>query len=76
MKFIIWILAGIFHIWTVIIAFGHGILAGILSLILPVLAEIYWVFNLWNENPSYRNLALATFVILPLVSILLFRKKA
>jgi len=37
----------ILHIWTVIIAFTiSGFWGGILTLFLPVLAEIYWFFKM------------------------------
>lgn len=56
---IVYILGIIVHIWTVIIAFGvGGFLAGILSLIFPVLSEIYWVISLWGENDAYVNTAI------------------
>lgn len=53
------ITALITHIWTVIIAFSEGgILAGIISLFLPFLAEIYWMFKMFGENDTYAYIAL------------------
>lgn len=47
------------HIWTVVIAFSNGgLLAGITSFILPVLAEIYWMFKMFGENNTYAIIAL------------------
>ena len=52
--------AAITHIWTVIIAFSEGgFFAGILSLILPFLAELYWMFKMFGENDTYSYIALA-----------------
>ena len=47
------------HIWTVIIAFSEGgFFAGILSLFLPFLAELYWMFKMFGENDTYAYIAL------------------
>ncbi len=47
------------HIWTVVIAFSNGgLLAGIISFILPVLAEIYWMIEMFGENNTYAIIAL------------------
>jgi hypothetical protein len=48
------------HLWTVLIAFTEGgFLAGILSLFLPFLAELYWMFAMFGENDTYAVIALA-----------------
>ena len=53
------ITAIITHIWTVIIAFTEGgIFAGIISLFLPFLAELYWMFKMFGENDAYAYIAL------------------
>jgi len=42
------------HIWTVYLGFTEaGILGGVASLLLPVLAEIYWVFQKWGQDTAY-----------------------
>jgi ABC-type glycerol-3-phosphate transport system permease component len=47
------------HVWTVIIAFTEdGFWAGILSLFLPFLAELYWMFNMFGINDTYAYIAL------------------
>jgi hypothetical protein len=51
--------ATITHIWTVIIAFTEGgFFAGILSLFLPFLSELYWMFKMFGENDTYAIIAL------------------
>ena len=56
---IFYITASIIHIWTVIIAFQQsGFIAAIISLILPFLSEVYWMFKMWGENDLYAWLAL------------------
>ena len=51
--------ATITHIWTVIIAFTEsGFLGGIISLFLPFLSELYWMFKMFGENDTYAYLAL------------------
>lgn len=53
------ITALITHIWTVIIAFSHGgIIGGIVSLFLPVLAELYWMVKMFGINNAYAYIAL------------------
>jgi hypothetical protein len=53
------ITAVIFHIWTTIIAFTEGgILGGILTLIFPVIGELYWLVQMWGENDTYTTLAI------------------
>lgn len=53
------ITAILFHLWTVVIAFSEGgILSGIITLILPVLAEIYWMVKMWGVNDTYITLGI------------------
>jgi len=52
------------HIWTVIIAFTEGgLFAGILSLFLPFLAELYWMFKMFGENDTYAYIALIHLIL-------------
>lgn len=52
------------HIWTVIIAFTEGgILSGVLSLLLPFLAELYWMFKMFGENDTYAYIALIHLIL-------------
>ena len=58
------ITAVITHIWTVIIAFTEGgFLGGIISLFLPVLAELYWMFKMFGEYDTYAYIALAHLIL-------------
>lgn len=58
------ITAIITHIWTVIIAFTQGgFFGGILSLFLPVLAELYWMFKMFGENDTYAYIALVHLIL-------------
>lgn len=44
---ILGILVAIVHIWTTVIGFQEGgTLGGILTLIFPILSEIYWVIKM------------------------------
>lgn len=52
------------HIWTVIIAFSEaGIIGGILTLFLPFLGEIYWMFKMFGENDMYAYIALTHLIL-------------
>jgi len=70
MKSIITIIMGliflnltVFHIWTTIIAFNEGgFLGGILTFILPVLSEIYWMVKVWGENDTYTTVAIISII--------------
>lgn len=58
------ITALITHLWTVIIAFTvGGILSGIITLLLPFLAEIYWMFKMFGVNDTYAYIALIHLIL-------------
>lgn len=58
------------HIWTTIIAFNQGgASAGILSLIFPVISEIYWMIKLFGENNLYSGMVIIHFIV-PFISSL------
>lgn len=58
------IIAIIVHIWTVIIALSKsGILAAILTLMFPILSEIYWMFAMFEENSFYSYLVLSYLIL-------------
>jgi hypothetical protein len=51
------ITAIITHIWTVIIAFSEaGFFGGLLTLFLPFLGEIYWMFKMFGKKNNPRIL--------------------
>lgn len=65
------ITAIITHIWTVIIAFTEtGFFGGILTLLLPFLGEIYWMFKMFGENDTYAYIALVHLILAIPFSIL------
>lgn len=58
------ITATITHIWTVIIAFSEGgIFGGILTLFLPFLGELYWMFKMFGINDPYAYIALIHLIL-------------
>ncbi len=57
-----WVVASIYHLWTLIIAFNKGMVAGLLTLFLPVISNIYWVFKM-IDNSTYVWLAIITLAI-------------
>ena len=68
LSYIFGTLVTIGHIWTTIVAFKEsGIIAAVLSLVLPVLSEIYWVVKLFGINNHYViYIILCAVVFLPL----------
>lgn len=58
------ITAFIVHIWTVIIAFTEGgFFGGILTFFVPVLSEIYWMFQMFGVNDTYAYLVLLHLIL-------------
>jgi len=58
------ITATITHIWTVIIAFTvGGLIAGILSLFLPFIAEVYWMVKMFGVNDLFAYIALTHLIL-------------
>lgn len=43
-----------FHIWTTIIAFSEGgFWGGVLTFVIPVLSELYWMVKMWDTSSTY-----------------------
>ena len=66
----IWsITALITHLWTTVIAFSEsGFFAGILTLVVPFLSELYWIAQMWGENEVYVTVALIHLILGLLIS--------
>jgi len=65
------ITAAITHIWTIVIAFNEsGFFAALLTLILPVISEIYWMIKMFGENDLYAFIALAHLILAIPISLL------
>ena len=44
------ILGLVIHVWTIVIAFSvSGLFAAVLTMVFPVLSEIYWFFKVGNN---------------------------
>ena len=56
------ITAIVYHGWTLIIAFKQSMLAGFLTVIFPVISNIYWIYRMF-DNTLYFRLAMATIVL-------------
>lgn len=52
------------HLWTVVIAFSiGGFFAGLISLFLPFLSELYWMFKMFGVNDLYAIVALIHLIL-------------
>lgn len=59
------ILAFVVHLWTVGIAYAEsGLFASIITLVFPMLSEIYWVFMMWGINEPYVFCSILATVLL------------
>lgn len=64
------------HIWTFIIALlGKGLFAGIVSLLLPFLAEIYWMLEMVEANNTYATITFIHLVMAGPLVLLMWRGK-
>lgn len=57
------LLAIAFHLYTAYLSMSKGFIAFALTLSLPVLAEIYWLIKLWNEDPIYKTIFFFIFIM-------------
>ena len=58
------ITAIITHIWTTIIGFSEGgFIGGLITLFLPFLSELYWMFKMFGENNTYAFIALTHLIL-------------
>ena len=62
------------HVWTVVIAYeASGVAAAVLALIMPILAQIYWFFDVMSASGTIVNVyclsVLAFFALLGVFSL-------
>lgn len=77
---ILYIILGIagllLHLWTILISLGEkGIIAALVTLVAPVLAELYWSVLSWRMTGTFLNtytLAIVGYLILFMIVIALF----
>ena len=67
------VLGLIIHVWTIIIAYeASGLFAAVLALCLPVLAQIYWFFQVMGATETVANTyCLSILAYLALMAILI-----
>ena len=57
--------------WTVVIGLSEaGIWGGILSFVLPVLSNIYWVIQLWGENMAFVYFQITAVIVWVVLQII------
>lgn len=70
----IWVLGAGIHLYTIIMAFAEtGWIGAFITLMLPILAEIYWMFASWKMVGTIFNtycLAIFAYVFLIVISTL------
>jgi len=73
---LIWIVASILaliiHVWTIVISFLlSGLFAAILTLVFPVLSEIYWFFKIGSNMGYGTTYCVSMIVFICLIGLLL-----
>lgn len=69
-------IGGIFHIWTVIIAYREsGFFSALTTALLPVISEIYWLYHLFTTDSEQFNLYLVLFIVCPFFVFLLYNNE-
>jgi len=54
--FIVNILGLVLYVWTIVVAFlAGGLVAAIISMFVPVLAQIFWAIRIWNATGTPWN---------------------
>ena len=54
--FVMVLLGAVIHVWTIVIAYEtSGLPAAVLALILPILAQIYWFFDVMSASGTIAN---------------------
>ncbi len=70
------ILGLVIHVWTIVIAFiASGLIGAVITLIFPVLAQIYWFIKVWNMAGSVMNmycLAIIAYIVCWIIMIIGF----
>jgi hypothetical protein len=58
MSMLVKVLFGVaLHLFTVFVAYSaSGFFAALLTLIFPVMAQIYWIYNIWANTGVFLNL--------------------
>lgn len=50
------ILGLVVHVWTIIIAFSvKGLIGAVITLAMPVLAEVFWFIKVWRVTETILN---------------------
>lgn len=50
------ILGAVLHVWTVVIAFlASGLVGAVITVVLPVLAQIFWFIAVWRGTGTLWN---------------------
>lgn len=68
-----WILGAIAYIWSIFIAFNHyGILGSIITLLFPVVGQVYWVIKLWGQDGYSSFIAVCSLAFITYVASKIF----
>jgi hypothetical protein len=73
-NFVASVLGVIIYLWTLYLAYLTSVPALLGALILPVIAQFYWIWTLWSETGTLSNgftlvcLALVAFAVIGIVA--------
>lgn len=68
------ILGLVIHVWTIVIAYAaSGLFAALIALCLPVLAQVYWFFQVMSASETIANsYCLSILIYLALLVVMFF----
>jgi hypothetical protein len=72
-RFGLWVLSPILYIWTLYLAYLTSFVAVLISLVVPVGPQVYFIWQIWNDTGSLSNLytvLCAAWVAFALIGIL------
>lgn len=75
-KRLFWASSILMHIWTIVIAYqSYGYFGALITLFLPGLSELYWMYTVVGGNDVYAYIAMIHLLLTIVVALIMPRKK-